>query len=461
MAHRLLIVDDDDSIRRTLTSHFGEMGFEVKQVPSAEAALNQIAAFEPHVMLTDIQMTGMSGLDLLARVRERMPDVSVIVFTGFTDVQGAIDAVKRGAYDYLSKPLDLDQVEEVVERCLRDRAARSEVVQWTKSPLSRRASDALVSRNAAMVEVFKTIGAVAATRAAVLIQGETGTGKELIARTIHRNSNVKTSPFVGVNCTALPDSLLESELFGHVRGAFTGAVGDRRGRFEMAGDGTIFLDEIGDTSQAFQAKLLRVLQDREFYPVGAEHSLRTEARVIAATNKDLAELVAKGDFREDLYFRLRVVEIRVPPLRERRSDIALLVRHMLSRISAELSRPMLSVSAEAMADLLDREWPGNVRELENVLMRAAVLCRGPAITPRDLAAERAQAAQPGLGEVRVSDGTPAAAALEARSLQDVQRRHVQRVLIDTQGNKTQAARILQVSRPTLHRMIRDFGLYTP
>jgi len=454
---RLLVVDDDESIRRTLAAHFSELGFEVVDAPSAEAALSRLSTFEPDMILTDIQMSAMNGLQLLARVRECMPETAVVVFTGFADVQGAVDAIKGGAYDYLSKPLDLDEVEEVVERCLSDRKAGSGLSPTTSSPMARRASDGLVSRHPAMIEVFKTIGAVAESRACVLIQGETGTGKELIARTIHRNSTSGDAPFVAVNCSAMPENLLESELFGHVRGSFTGATRDRRGRFELAGSGTIFLDEIGDTSLAFQAKLLRVLQEREFYPVGSEHPRRTEARVVAATHRQLKDMVAKGEFREDLYFRLKVVEIRVPPLRERRSDIPVLVRHILSRVSREIDRPMPAVSPEAMTALLNRDWPGNVRELENVLTRAVVFCRGSAIAPRDLEDESSAHAEEAAG----GEGRGSAAAPAGASLGEMERLHVQRVLIQTGGNKTAAAKILQVSRPTLHRMIKEYELFTP
>ena len=453
---RILVVDDDESIRRTLQAFFTELGYEVEAVPSAEAALNRLGAFEPMMVLTDIQMSGLNGLELLARIREHKPDVAVVVFTGFTDVQGAIDAVKGGAYDYLSKPLDLDQVEDVVKRCLADRDSdQSGVPPQPRAPFTRRASDLLVGRHPSMIAVFKAVGAVADSRACVLIQGESGTGKELIARTIHRNCSTRYSPFVAVNCTALPETLLESELFGHVKGAFTGANTDRRGRFELAGDGTIFLDEIGDTTPAFQAKLLRVLQEREFYPVGSEHPRRTEARVVAATHRNLADRVASGEFREDLYFRLKVVEIRIPPLRERRSDIPLLVRHILSRVTTEINRAMPSVSPDAMALLINREWPGNIRELENLLTRAVVFSRGSTLTARSFEGESPAASRSG------AEGADDKGGASRASLEDVERKHVQQVLIETGGNKTAAAKILQVSRPTLHRMIRDYQLYVP
>jgi two-component system response regulator AtoC len=314
-----------------------------------------------------------------------------------------------------------------------------------------------------MVAVYKTIGAVSATRAAVLICGETGTGKELIAKTIHENSAEAGHAFIAVNCAAVPESLLESTLFGHVKGAFTGASSDRRGPFELAGRGTIFLDEIGDTSLALQAKLLRVLEEREFYPVGSEKPRYTEARVIAATNRNLEESVREGSFREDLFFRLRVIEISVPPLRDRRSDIPLLVRHILAKAAAELGRQVPGVTREAMAHLVARDWPGNVREMENALTRAMVMARTPTLALHDLEGDHwSQVGGRELAVEKVAEsvgkGTPSS---DEESLAAVERRHVQRVLVMTKGNKSAAARILEVSRPTLNRMIKDYGIVVP
>jgi two-component system response regulator AtoC len=460
---RILVIDDEAGIRESLDMFLREKGFTVRLAKNLAEGMLLVEEFRPQVVILDLRLPDGNGLDVLKPISEMAPYAKTVVITAFHDMETTIEAMRRGAYDYIHKPIDVDELDRAVDRAARVAELGSHTPPIVETEPAETGRVQLVGRSSAMKNIFKTIGILAGNRAGVLIEGETGTGKELIARTIHRNSAVFKSPFVAVNCTALPESLLESELFGHVRGAFTGANNDRRGRFEMAGNGTIFLDEIGDTTEAFQAKLLRVLQNREFFPVGAEHGRRTEARVVAATNKDLRDLVAKGEFREDLYFRLKVVEIRVPPLRERRGDIAFLVRHILSHVASELNRPQLSISAEAMADLLDRPWPGNVRELENVLMRAAVFCRGPAITPRDLAGGESDPslAPPGLGDVGVTDGRPSAGSPDGASLEDMQRRHVQRVLIGTAGNKSEAARILQISRPTLHRMIRDFGLYTP
>jgi DNA-binding NtrC family response regulator len=453
-----MLVDDDETIRRSLIPHLEDLGYEVQGLESAESTLNQLEAFQPDLVLTDVQMPGMNGFELLARLRELKPDVDVVVFTGYADVQGAIDAIKDGAYDYLLKPLDLDEIEGVIERCKRDREARGSPEPQEDPPPDP--PGGLVGRHPSMMEVYKMVGAVAGTRAAVLIHGETGTGKELIARTIHQNSPEADSPFLAVNCAAVPESLLESELFGHMRGAFTGALTDRRGPFELAGTGTIFLDEIGDTSQTLQSKLLRVLEEREFYPVGSETPRTTEARIIAATNRSLEEMVRDGTFREDLYFRLRVIEIRVPPLRERRSDIPLLVRHLLSRAASEINRAVPVVPPEVTAELMARPWPGNVRELENVLTRAVVMCRGGALSREDLGDDASRSENVSKGP-RVEGEVLRPGDEDGDTLATVERRHVQEVLLRTGGNKSAAARILNISRPTLNRMIKEHELFLP
>ena len=461
---RILLVDDDEGIRRTLGSHLTELGFDVADAASAESALNKVSTFDPDLILTDVQMAGMSGLELLVRVREAKPEVDVVVFTAYAGAEGAIEAIKRGAYDYLAKPLDLDQVEDVIRRCTAETCNDLEgQVSW-KDPFAS-PSHILVGRHPTMLQVFKTIGAVAESRASVLIRGETGTGKELVARTIHENSARPDAPFIAVNCASVPENLLESELFGHVRGAFTGATSDRRGRFELAGDGTLFLDEIGDTSLAFQAKLLRALQEHQFYPVGGEEPRTSRARVVAATHRPLEELMEEGRFREDLYFRLQVVEIRVPPLRERRSDIPVLVRHVLAKSAAEVGRPIPAVPPDVMAYLINRAWAGNVRELQNVLTRAVVMARGPVLTLQDLRGSwgegTAAASENGTGGEEDSRRAQDGDLPEADSLQAMERNHVQKILLRTGGNKAAAARILQVSRPTVHRMVKDFELYAP
>ncbi|SVA50008.1 uncharacterized protein METZ01_LOCUS102862, partial [marine metagenome] len=329
---RILLVDDDSDIRSVFRKKLELLSYEVEEADCAEAALGKLKAFHPDVVITDVRMDGITGLELLSRIKESMEDVDVIVMTGHDTMGSAVEAMKSGAFDYLVKPVGLDELGRVVERCLSEQEqVRASTVSEMPEVSDDDGSKIVVGRDPRMVEIYKMIGVLARNRATVLIRGETGTGKELVAQAVHDHSLYSSEPFIAVSCTALTDTLLESELFGHVRGAFTGAVGGKKGYFELAGQGTIFLDEIGDTSPDFQSKLLRVLQERQFYPVGGEQPKRTEARVVAATHQPLEELVSEGGFREDLYFRLRVVEIHVPRLRERKADIPLIANHLLSR----------------------------------------------------------------------------------------------------------------------------------
>jgi DNA-binding NtrC family response regulator len=446
MTRRVLVVDDDVSIRETFAGHLQAGGCEVGTAESAEQALGRIAEFDPGLVITDLRLPGMDGVELLTRIREARPDTAVLVITAHEDMRSAVAAMKAGAYDYLVKPLDLDQIDVLVERAFRERSLVRRVRHLAHEAAEPYALDRLVGRDPAMIEICKRIGKVAATRMPVLIRGETGTGKEVVARAIHFNADDADEPFVAVNCTALPEPLLESELFGHVRGAFTGAVSDRKGRFELAGSGTVFLDEIGDTSAALQAKLLRVLQEREVTPVGSERPRPIDARVIAATHRPLEEMVRQGRFREDLWFRLRVVEIRVPPLRERRADIPLLAEHFVRRIAEELHRPPPRIPAQVMEALAAHDWPGNVRELENALARAVVLGRGSVLSVEEL------------GLVPAAPAVPAEAAAGDESLAGHERAHLLRVLRRTGGNKRQACRRLRISRPRLDRLLQRHGI---
>jgi DNA-binding NtrC family response regulator len=439
MERSLLIVDDDPRVRTSLARALGDETLEVRTAEDGEHALALLGESTAGVVLADLKMPSMSGLDLLRLLKRRMPDVDVVLMTAYEDLPTVAEAMREGAADFLVKPLDLHQLRRVLDRAFEDRAAR-EAVRWDES--APPASDRLVGRDPRMVQIFKLVGQVAATRTNVVIRGESGTGKELIAREIHTASPFATEPFVAVDCTALPSTLLESELFGHVRGAFTGATSDRRGRFAMAGRGTVFLDEIGDTAPEFQSKLLRVLQEHEYYPVGAERAKRTEARVIAATHRDLERLVAVGKFREDLYYRLRVVEIEVPPLRERMSDMPLLAEHFVAKTAAGAGgrRPVLA--SETIDNLTGHSWPGNVRELENCLARAAVMATGDVIRPQHV-----EFGAP-LGE-----SGPRLTTLEA-----AERDHIVRILEATRGRKSRAAEMLAISRPRLDRLIEKHGL---
>jgi len=440
----ILIVDDDEAHRVTLQRHISSLGHRVTAASTAEEALNRFSDASPDIVLTDVKMPGMDGFDLLRRVKASSPSVDVILLTGYASMQAAIDAIRDGAFDFLLKPLDLDHIDEVMGRCIAERAGRKAVLRPGDPELPVSPGEDIVGRHPKMVEIYKTIGALSTGTAPVLLSSVTGTGKELVARSIHQNSPGRRERFLAVNCAALSETLLESELFGHVKGAFTGATTDRKGLFELAGSGTILLDEIADTSPTFQAKLLRVLQEREFYPVGGERVRETHARVIASTNRDLSRLVAQGKFREDLFFRLRVVEIRIPPLRERRSDIPLLIGHFLWKVCGELGRPACGITRETLATLIAYDWPGNVRELENTLSRAVVVCRGSTITLDEISFAAAAAE---------SQPMP-----DDRTLSEVERRHVRRVLADTGGNKSEAARILGISRPRLDRMAERWDL---
>jgi DNA-binding NtrC family response regulator len=443
MPRRVLIVDDDPTIRASLAEALVADRFEVEVADGGVTALALLERTTPDVVISDVRMDDIDGLALLRTLRSRTPGVDVVLMTAFDDMPTVVAAMRDGAAEFLTKPLDLHEVRAVLRRVFDDRRARRQAKTngngsgSTESPMH-----GLVGRTPQMIAIYKLIGHTAGTRATVLIRGESGTGKELVARAIHAHAAASDEPFVAVNCAALPSTLLESELFGHVRGAFTGAVASRRGAFAQAGRGTIFLDEIGDTSLEFQSKLLRVLQDHEFQPVGAERSERTEARVIAATHQDLERLIAEKRFREDLYYRLRVVEIVIPSLRERRADIPLLAEQMVRRASAALGAALPLLSDDAMQKLLEHDWPGNVRELENCVMRAVVLAGGNVIRPEHLSIASPR---------RDETGTVAA-------LDDIERDHVARALAATDGHKSRAAELLGVSRPRLNRLIEKHGL---
>jgi len=431
---RILVVDDDTDGLEVLEMRLTHAGYEVETAESAEKALGRVKAFDPGLIVTDVYMSGMTGLELLDRIRASMEGVEVVVMTAHDDMETAVTAMKSGAFDFLVKPVDPKAVQALADRCFRER----ELIETTGTPEAVAAlpRSRLVGRDPRMIDIYKTIGVLAANRTTVLVRGETGTGKEVIARGIHENSEYSSEPFIAVNCTALTDTLLESELFGHVKGAFTGATGARKGYFELAGKGTIFLDEIGDTSPDFQTKLLRVLQERLFYPVGGEQPRTTEARVIAATHQPVERLIEEGRFREDLYFRLKVVEIEVPPLRKRPGDIELVATALLGRIREETGRDVRRISDDAMARLRAYDWPGNVRELENALLRAAIVARGTVIGADHLILEG--------GRRVASDDLTLAAAVE---------RHVRLVLDRAGGDEEEAAELLGISVEELREQL--------
>jgi two-component system response regulator HydG len=444
MARRILIVDDDANIRASLSEALAEAGMEVSTADDGDTALPLLASFSPNLVLCDVRMPGTGGLPLLELIRARRPETAVILMTAYDDMGTVASAMRGGAVDFLVKPVGLTQLLAVTgrvfdDRALRDRAARD---RDSASETSGSPGNPLVGRDPRMIAIYKLVGQAAATTATVLIRGESGTGKELVARAIHAHSSVAAEPFIAVNCAALPSTLLESELFGHVRGAFTGAHDTRRGRFALAGRGTIFLDEIGDTSLEFQTKLLRVVQDHEFQPVGSEHLERTAARVIAATHQDLESMIAARTFREDLYYRLRVVEIVIPPLRQRPTDLPLLALNLVHRAATSLGAATPVISPDAMDAMIGHSWPGNVRELENCLKSAVVIASGSVIRPEHLAFTAPHA-----------EGDGKLASLDA-----VEREQVIRTLHATNRHKGRTADILGVSRPRLRRLMEKYGL---
>ena len=434
MSRRIMIVDDDKDALEVYRTRLSHAGFDVEIAESAEQALSRVKKFDPGLIVTDVRMSGMSGLELLNKIREAMEGVSVVVMTGHDDMETAVTAMKSGAFDFLVKPVDPKVLQALAERCFRELNEDDEGPDTEGEEVTLR-SGQLIGRDPQMVEIYKTIGVLARNRATVLIRGETGTGKEVIAHAIHQHSAFSGEPFIAVNCTALTDTLLESELFGHTKGSFTGAISARKGYFELAGEGTIFLDEIGDTSPDFQTKLLRVLQERSFYPVGGEEPKTTQARVIAATHQPVEQLIKEGRFREDLYFRLRVVEIVVPPLRDRPGDIPLIASALLGRVREETHREVYRISDAALENLLSYNWPGNIRELENALMRGAIVARGSVIGEDHLV----------LGDHSVTS--------DDLTLDLAITRHVQWVLSRCAGDEAVAAELLGITKKKLKDLL--------
>jgi DNA-binding NtrC family response regulator len=449
----VLVAADDATIRGNLATLLGSEGFAVRE--AADGAAASAALEDPAVALAllDLRMPVQDGMEVLRGHADRLDETPVIVITAYGGSQAAIEAMKLGAYDYITKPFDLDEVLFSVRRALTQRTLAAQVRALSAATADGSgdpAEEELVGRTPAMLEVFKSIGRVAATDEAVLILGESGTGKELVANAIHRNSRRADRPFVKVNSAALSPTLLESELFGHERGAFTGAVARRLGRFEQARGGTLFLDEIAELDVDLQAKLLRVLQTGRFERVGGEETLETDVRVLAATNRDLAARIAAGRFREDLYYRLNVMTIALPPLRERREDIPLLAAHVVRGLGRKYGWPGLALSPEAVAHLARQAWPGNVRELHNALARAAILARGRVIGPEDLGVPAAPA-----GTVPAATGS----LLLREVLAETERRVIAQALEQEKWNRTRAARVLGISRRQLFDKIRQYGLH--
>jgi len=457
MSARILIVDDDEVSCQLFAETLESDGFFVDQVTSGDAALARLEADSYDLLLIDVRMPGTSGLEVTRIAHNKFPALPIVVMTAFGSIDTAVEAIHEGAFDFISKPMNLAEIKSILARALAQRSlqrrAEKQASQDDEYP-----SDLgkIIGKSAAMIEVYKTVARVASTKSTVLILGESGTGKELIARAIHEHSPRASQPFVAVDCGALTETLLETELFGHVRGSFTGAVADKKGVFEEAQGGTCFLDEVGGISLNMQARLLRVVQEHEIRRVGGKDWLPVDVRVVAATNQDLPQAVAEGQFRQDLYYRLDVVSIRLPPLRERRDDIPLLARHFLSYYSNQTGKSVSAISDNAMELLSNYRWPGNIRELEHAIEQAVALSYQPVLLPEDLPREVREQTTHQFSSKSVAPSEfnfP-----DQPSLEEMKKRYVHHVLQLTNGNVSATARILNVDRRSLYRMLARYKI---
>jgi len=470
---KLLLIDDETDVQYSFRRIFDSPEVELFTASSGEEGLQLIPKIKPDLVLMDIRMGGITGMETLRRIRQMDTKLLVILMTAYGTTQTAIEAMKLGAYDYLLKPFDVPRLKEIVTNALKAARDMKQVVSYQPLLETEDYEQGVVGRSEVMQQVFKLIGQVAGTDATALITGESGTGKELVARAIYHHSERATQPFLAVNCAAIPEQLLESELFGHERGSFTGATNQRIGKFEQCNNGTIFLDEIGDMTPPTQTKILRVLQSGTFERVGGNQPIKVNVRVIAATNKPLEQAVASRQFREDLFYRLNVVRIQIPPLRDRREDIPLLVNYFLKKIAKEQERQPKSIATAAVKALEKYHWPGNVRELENIIRRAHVIAKSEAILPADLPVEVTGQGTPNAslpttaGEGAASDAATLARQLfqiakrdpKLKILPAVERELVIEALKDTANNQVHAAKLLGITRATLRKRIEKFGIH--
>ena len=445
MSTKILVVDDELIMRESLSGWLYRDGHEVETAESGEAALEKVKRSRFDILLVDLKMGGMSGLEVLKEIKKMDPDVAVVMITAYGSISTAIEAMKNGAYDYLLKPFDPNELGLVIDKIIGQQAQARENLFLKEQFKDRTRFESMIGQSVPMHKIFNLIEDVAPTDSTVLITGETGTGKGLAAKAIHTNSPRCGGPFVVINCGAIPEHLMESELFGHQKGAFTDAKETKRGRLELAHGGTLFLDEIGEVGMRMQIDLLRVLEDRVFYRVGGTQPIEADFRVIAASNRNLEKAVKEGAFREDLYYRLNVISIIMPSVRERKDDIPLIAEHFLHRFSKETNKPIDLISREAMDEMMLYEWPGNVRELENAIERAVVVCKGRSIQPEDLPIFRPEYVSPSSGN----------------SLKDVEREHIIRMLDGNQWNIAKSARILGIDRSTLYSKINRYQIQRP
>ena len=449
---RVLVVDDEENIRLVVRTLLRKNGYEVAVAESGEAALGMLDSFGPDVILTDVRMPKMGGLDLLATLRAKQHPATVIVMSAYGNVDMALEAMKAGAYDYISKPFKPEEVLLVLRKAEERETLRRENRALKEQIKDKEQFQSILAKSPAMVAIFKVITKITEFKTTVLISGESGVGKELVAKAIHNSSGRKTQPFVAINCGAIPENLLESELFGHKKGAFTDASSDRRGLFEEAHGGTLFLDEIGELPLNLQVKLLRVLQEETIRKLGDARDVKVDVRILAATHRDLGAEVAAGRFREDLFYRINVLPIAVPPLRERREDIAILLDHFLDKNNTRLGTQVRAVSAEARKVLMDYSWPGNVRELENTIERAMVLCDTDVVQSSDLPDRIRDAMDP--VQVHLASGELSIKKTSAAIEQIL----IRRALIKTKGNRTRAAELLELSHRALLYKLKDYKI---
>lgn len=444
--HRVLVVDDDLEMCRLLSEVFQGEGFSVTTTGDSLEASKILKKEEFDVIVTDLRMKGLKGLDLLEKSKQVAPLTPVIIITAFGTIESAIQAMKMGAYDYITKPFQMDEIILTVKKALENRLLKKEVVRLKKEVESRYQFHHLIGRSPSMQKIYDLIERISDTSSNVLITGESGTGKELVAKAIHYNGIRKEGPFIAVNCAAIPETLLESELFGYKKGAFTDAKTDKKGLVFEASEGTLFLDEITEMPLTLQAKWLRVIEGKEIRPLGDTNSYPVDVRVISTSNRDIKSLIQEGQFREDLYYRLKVIDIGLPPIRERREDIPLLVQHFINKFNKEMKKNISGVSENVLRILLSYSWPGNVRELENVIQRAITLSQHEVITPEDLPTSLIQEA-----EEKVVDK----ALTKRYTLDQLEKEYIRRVLIEVGGNKSKAAEILGLDRKTLYRKLED------
>ena len=447
----VLVVDDEKNTRDGLKSALEEDGYHVFVAESGESAKKIIKEKAPNVVLTDLKMPGIGGLELLKYTRKTHPEIAIIIITGYGNIQTAVQAIKDGAHDFITKPINLDKISAIVEKCLITQKVVLENILLKEKLRNRYRYEEIIGKSKKMLEIFDLIDQVAPTRSTILLEGESGTGKELIANALHQRSKRKEKPFIKLNCAALSEGIFESELFGHERGAFTGAVEKRKGRFELADQGTLFLDEVGEIPYHIQVKLLRVLQEREFERVGGQKTIKVDVRLLVASNQSLEQAVSENRLREDLYYRLNVIAIRIPPLRERREDIPLLAEYFISKYSKENNQPTKRITPQAIDKLLAHSWPGNIRELQNCLESCVVRARDDLITADNLPASLYSRSIED-NKITMDIGS---------SIEEIEQEAILKTLNAVSGSKSRAARILKIGLKTLYRKLEKYNYNQP